>query len=201
LHVKGDVVIFTHEKGMTSMAKGRPPKPEPERKSRYVSFRARSGLQARLAAAAQQSERSVSEEIERRLERSFITEGLGRQLAQQGNLLAKIATRLGVDDAANLALEPVAISGAGSMTANVTVFTRDEVESREDQSWIECHLSLVELLSSLKNVESEQERATILSRAQWLLGEMAIAKKTANFAALSEKLHALTRKPQNVEGK
>ena len=181
------------------MAKGRPPKPEPERKSRYVSFRARSGLQARLAAAAQQSERSVSEEIERRLERSFLTEGLGRQLAQHGDLLARIATKLGVDDAPNLVWVQAEISGQGSMTADERLSVSHA--GGEDQSWIECFLSLRELIWSLKKVELEQERSTIWSRAEWLLDEMAIAKKTANFAGLSEKLRALSEPSKNVEGK
>ena len=201
------------------MARGRPPKPEPERKSRYVSFRARSGLQARLAAAAQQSERSVSEEIERRLERSFITEGFERQLVQQGSLLAKIATKLGVDDAPNLVwVQAERISGQGSMTADERLpppppplpppptlrgTLGHPIAASDDEliSALQCFLSLRELISKLKKVELGQERATILSRGEWLLDEIVIAWKTANFAALSEKLDALTRKQQNVEVK
>ena len=50
---------------------GRPPKPETERKSRNFTFRSRGSLDAQLKEAARQSGRSVSEEIEFRLERSF----------------------------------------------------------------------------------------------------------------------------------
>lgn len=53
--------------------RGRPPLPDSERKSpaKNLTFRARDGLRQKLSKAAVQSERSVSEEIERRLERSF----------------------------------------------------------------------------------------------------------------------------------
>jgi hypothetical protein len=52
---------------------GRPPKAEADRKSRNFTFRSRGDLHARLAEAAGESGRSMSEEIERRLERSFLT--------------------------------------------------------------------------------------------------------------------------------
>jgi DNA-binding NarL/FixJ family response regulator len=51
--------------------RGRPPKPTEERKSGNLTFRTRGDLRAKLDAAATASGRSVSEEIERRLERSF----------------------------------------------------------------------------------------------------------------------------------
>jgi septal ring factor EnvC (AmiA/AmiB activator) len=50
---------------------GRKPKTELGRKSHYVSFRARGDLRDRLAVAAADHDRSMSEEIERRLEDSF----------------------------------------------------------------------------------------------------------------------------------
>jgi hypothetical protein len=50
---------------------GRKPKTELGRKSHYVSFRARGDLRDRLAVAATEHNRSLSEEIERRLEDSF----------------------------------------------------------------------------------------------------------------------------------
>jgi hypothetical protein len=80
------------------MARGRPPKDEPERKSDHISFRARPGLRARLIAAAEKSERTVSQEIEHRLERSFERDELlqvyrdrTRELAGQANFLAEQA--------------------------------------------------------------------------------------------------------------
>jgi DNA-binding NarL/FixJ family response regulator len=52
--------------------RGRPPLPESERKSgSNLTFRARSGLRELLAEEAKKADRSISEEIERRLERSF----------------------------------------------------------------------------------------------------------------------------------
>jgi Arc-like DNA binding domain len=53
------------------MPQGRKPKTELGRKSHYVSFRARGDLRDRLAVAATEHNRSLSEEIERRLEDSF----------------------------------------------------------------------------------------------------------------------------------
>src|SRR5215467_10532498 len=50
---------------------GRPPKREGERLSKNRTFRVRGTLDEQLEAAAQKAERSVSEEIERRLEDSF----------------------------------------------------------------------------------------------------------------------------------
>jgi hypothetical protein len=50
---------------------GRPPKHEGERLSKNRTFRVRGTLDKQLEAAAQEARRSVSEEIERRLEASF----------------------------------------------------------------------------------------------------------------------------------
>jgi HicB family len=52
--------------------RGRPPAPPGQRKSKNFTFRSRGDLHARLAAAAAQSNRSISEEIEWRIERSFL---------------------------------------------------------------------------------------------------------------------------------
>jgi hypothetical protein len=50
--------------------RGRPPLPDSERKGgSNITFRARGGLRERLAQAAAKAERSISEEIEHRLER------------------------------------------------------------------------------------------------------------------------------------
>jgi hypothetical protein len=50
---------------------GRPPKHEGERLSKNRTFRVRGTLDEQLEAAARDAKRSVSEEIERRLEESF----------------------------------------------------------------------------------------------------------------------------------
>jgi len=54
--------------------RGRPPIPEEARRSKNLTFRVRATLQENLARAAHASGRSVSEEIEHRLERSFLGE-------------------------------------------------------------------------------------------------------------------------------
>ncbi len=59
---------------MAELAKrrGRPPVPDSQRRSTNFTFRSRGDLHSRLAGAAAQSNRSISEEIEWRLERSFL---------------------------------------------------------------------------------------------------------------------------------
>jgi hypothetical protein len=52
--------------------RGRPPLPGGQRKSRNFTFRSRGDLHAQLAAAAARSNRSISEEIEWRIQRSFL---------------------------------------------------------------------------------------------------------------------------------
>lgn len=51
--------------------RGRPPVPAADRKDGNLTFRTRAGLREKLAEAAEAADRSISEEIERRLERSF----------------------------------------------------------------------------------------------------------------------------------
>ena len=66
--------------------RGRPSLPEHQRKGRILKFRARGDLVSRMQAAAQATGRSVSEEIEYRLERSFDHErsaALDRELIQE----------------------------------------------------------------------------------------------------------------------
>src|SRR5262245_28606922 len=55
---------------------GRPPKSEEDRKAVNFTFRSRGQMRERLQAAAAASGRSISEEIERRLEGSFLGEEL-----------------------------------------------------------------------------------------------------------------------------
>ena len=50
---------------------GRPPIPEVDRRNRNLTFRSRGKLHEQLQAAAKAADRSISEEIERRLEQSF----------------------------------------------------------------------------------------------------------------------------------
>lgn len=51
--------------------RGRPPKPEDERRGSNITFRTPGGLRERLEKAATNSGRSISEEVVHRLERSF----------------------------------------------------------------------------------------------------------------------------------
>jgi predicted HicB family RNase H-like nuclease len=56
------------------MARGRPPLSAEQKKDRNLTFRTRNGLREKLAAAAEAHGRSISEEIEHRLNESFATE-------------------------------------------------------------------------------------------------------------------------------
>ncbi|MBY0298906.1 MAG: hypothetical protein K2X71_23200 [Methylobacterium sp.] len=55
---------------------GRPPKAEADRKDGNITFRTRAGLRERLAASASMSGRSMSEEVEKRLEKSYDLEDI-----------------------------------------------------------------------------------------------------------------------------
>jgi hypothetical protein len=61
---------------------GRPPKHKGERLSKNRTFRVRGTLDEQLEAAAQEAGRSVSEEIERRLEASFQREERAEQILE-----------------------------------------------------------------------------------------------------------------------
>jgi hypothetical protein len=69
------VQVTVYKKGHGVMKRkkkiGRPPKPEADRKATHFTFRTRGSLREQLLAAAAASGKSVSEEIERRLELSF----------------------------------------------------------------------------------------------------------------------------------
>ena len=82
-HLPGDETITVHlyEKPIPLM-RGRPPKAEGERKGRNLTFRVRENLRARLQQAADVSGRSISEEIESRVEATFRSQdALVRELA------------------------------------------------------------------------------------------------------------------------
>jgi hypothetical protein len=67
--------------------RGRPAKPEGERKRGNLTFRTRDVLRKWLADAAAQSGRSTSEEIEYRLERSFDPDWVSHLIRDNPNLL------------------------------------------------------------------------------------------------------------------
>src|SRR5258707_14372768 len=58
-------------------APGRPSLPASEKKGRNLTFRIRDGMRERLSDEAALHERSLSEEIERRLQQSFLKEEAG----------------------------------------------------------------------------------------------------------------------------
>jgi uncharacterized protein (DUF1778 family) len=65
---------------MSGKRKGRPPKAVEDRKRRHLTFRVTDRVRDLLAAAANAAGRSISEEIEHRLERSFVFDALERRL-------------------------------------------------------------------------------------------------------------------------
>src|SRR5262249_60037015 len=88
--------------GKMAMRPGRPAKPEDQRRSRNLTFRVRGDLHERLQTAAA-GERSISEEIERRLEQSFwYDDAVGSadmaQLAREATICASSIKRHATDD-------------------------------------------------------------------------------------------------------
>jgi hypothetical protein len=69
---------------------GRPPKHEGERLSKNRTFRVRGTLDEQLEAAARDAKRSVSEEIERRLEESFRREERAELILEAINRTLKV---------------------------------------------------------------------------------------------------------------
>lgn len=65
----------------TEKRTGRPRKSEADRKEGNLTFRTRRGLRERLVAAAAASGRSLSEEVERRVEESFALGSMQDRLA------------------------------------------------------------------------------------------------------------------------
>jgi hypothetical protein len=70
--------------GNKNRPRGRPPVPMSEKRVRNFTFRSRGDMHERLSEAAEVNGRSISEEIERRLERSFLPEEIeqGSKAAQ-----------------------------------------------------------------------------------------------------------------------
>ena len=61
---------------------GRPPKPAKERRTVNFTFRSRGEMRELLRTAAEVGGRSISEEIERRLDQSFKQEQMARAVAK-----------------------------------------------------------------------------------------------------------------------
>lgn len=81
--------------------RGRPPKPAEERRGHNLTFRTRADFRERLEQAAARSGRSVTEEVELRIERSFEVDHLIRSLdnlcsvfVDNGDLAREFATHV-----------------------------------------------------------------------------------------------------------
>jgi hypothetical protein len=62
--------------------RGRPPIAQADRKANNLTFRTRGDMRSKLEEAAQKSGRSISEEIEARLERSFVADEVREAVAE-----------------------------------------------------------------------------------------------------------------------
>ena len=108
---------------------GRPPKRKGERLSKNRTFRVRGTLDEQLVAAADDARRSVSEEIEHRLERSFQEEEIEKSTGTV-KLQVRLSERL------QGRLEQAAKDNDWSM--NTEIFNRLDVSfQREDQEKME----------------------------------------------------------------
>jgi hypothetical protein len=99
--------------------RGGQPKPPAERKRNNLTFRARDQLKAALESAAAASERSVSEEIEFRLNRDFSWEA-GKQRIEQ--MIAETKAQLDASriQAIRQAGFQIVRDGSGDVTVNVS---------------------------------------------------------------------------------
>ena len=99
--------------------RGGQPKPPAERKRNNLTFRARDQLKAALETAAAASERSVSEEIEFRLNRDFSWEA-GKQRIEQ--MIAETKAQLDASriQAIRQAGFQIVRDGSGDVTVNVS---------------------------------------------------------------------------------
>ena len=99
--------------------RGGQPKPPAERKRNNLTFRARDQLKAALETAAAASERSVSEEIEFRLNRDFSWEA-GKQRIEQ--MIAETKAQLDASriQAIRQAGFQIVRDGGGNVTVNVS---------------------------------------------------------------------------------
>src|SRR5262245_22497973 len=87
---------------MAKRKRGRPTLPKAERKRGILAFRARDDLRQWLTDAAKLSGRSVSEEIEYRLEQSRLREGISEEVKAQlvkikDEVVQAMAARVGWD--------------------------------------------------------------------------------------------------------
>jgi hypothetical protein len=71
---KNDDEVRRVTEGKKNRPRGRPPVPAAQKKVRNFTFRSRGDMHERLSEAAEANGRSISEEIERRLERSFFSD-------------------------------------------------------------------------------------------------------------------------------
>ena len=97
--------------------RGRPPIPEAERKVGNLTFRTRGGLRAKLEVAAEESGRSVSEEIEHRLQVSFDQNAFALQVYGRVNpeIAQAILSVLNTSASAKIHPKPVVILAAISV--------------------------------------------------------------------------------------
>jgi hypothetical protein len=119
---------------------GRPPKPEGERKSASLIFRARPQLRERLGAAAAASGRSISEEIEYILNRHFEFENLEKHLgpklamrARYGELLDDWAKEI-IRDTVNQMLDAQAERKAAAAEIKRKTTLLDQESDKEEGS-------------------------------------------------------------------
>jgi hypothetical protein len=110
---------------------GRPPRHEGERLSKSRTFRVRPHLDELLMTAAAKAGRSVSEEIEYRLDRSFYEDALSARMAETMAPLVEQAARAGGEAALKVHL----------------AFSRPETEAERQERATEYSLRLIKRLT------------------------------------------------------
>jgi hypothetical protein len=140
--------------------RGRPPAPATEKKVRNFTFRSRGDMHDRLSEAAARHERSISEEIERRLENSFNTEKL---MAAYNEKMEKL-----VDDLRRLAEERRSEAANARRELEITVSEAEQrmAELEKELDVMQHQLEGLKAFGSLMNVLlGEDKRKSELLRS------------------------------------
>ncbi len=98
--------------------RGRPPKAESDRKNTYLGFRVRDGMREKLEAAAEAGSRSPSEEIERRLIKSFEDEKRIAELERHIDVMKQTERLLWPDESARVIGQGFAMALAAARHAS-----------------------------------------------------------------------------------
>ena len=154
---------------------GRPPRHEGERLSKSRTFRVRPHLDELLITAAAKAGRSVSEEIEYRLDRSFYEDALPARMAETMAPLVEQAARAGGEAALKVHLQE-RLTNPESAALRKLLVAFDDVRGRPANTLAELSMWAVESPQGKAALDKimEEERAAFNKMIQ---GDLTPEKK------------------------